>query len=77
MLYTPFLLVLTELDGATGSDQQTAVAAVPSHDFTCCFTKLVQYFYIHLTNGTHDFLTGPCWINMEKMWELCHEPQWV
>ena len=44
-----------ELDGATGSDQQTAVAAVPSHDFYILLYKTRPVFlHIHLTNGTHN-----------------------
>lgn len=40
-------------------------AALP-HSLTCPLNKW---------NG-YSILLEPCWVNMERMWELCHGPQW-
>lgn len=80
-LYKPFSLVLTGAQWCQGRERQAAVAgrsAVGSHDsYLLLYPTLASIVTYSLNKWNAPSISlEPCWINMEKMWELCHEPQW-
>lgn len=79
VLHTPFLLVLTRARWChrKRSADSSSSCAFPWLLHTALQNSSSIFTYSLNKQNTRSIWLGSCWINMEKMWELCHEPQWV